>query len=55
MNCKDCIVRQYPPCGDGIPCCQCDREECNGRQPCPKKDEKNLDYEEELLLMEDKE
>lgn len=39
MNCKDCIVRKYPACGKGIPCCQCkdeDKEECCSCQPCPR-------------------
>lgn len=35
--CQNCIVRQYPACGKGIPCCQCKKSSCNGRQPCPKK------------------
>lgn len=51
MNCKECLVRQFPACSDGIPCCQCKLEECNSRQPCPKKQEENLDYEEELMLI----
>ena len=40
MKClgKDCIVRQYPACGLGAPCCKCDIEDCSGRQPCPAKE-----------------
>ena len=50
ITCKDCPVRLYPACGENIPCCQCDLEECNGRQPCPRKEEKSLEYEEEILM-----
>jgi hypothetical protein len=50
ITCKDCPVRLYPACGENIPCCQCDREECNGRQPCPRKEENSLEYEEEILM-----
>lgn len=35
--CPECFVAQYPPCGKGIPCCKCHEEDCNSRQPCPKK------------------
>lgn len=40
ITCKDCLVRLYPSCGEKIPCCQCKLEECNSRQPCPKKEAK---------------
>lgn len=36
--CKNCIVAKYPPCNLGIPCCYCEETECNGRQPCPRKE-----------------
>lgn len=35
-NCADCVLAEYPPCNKGIPCCKCG-DECNSRQPCPKK------------------
>ena len=35
-GCQNCTVKQYPPCDKGVPCCQC-KEQCNSRQPCPKK------------------
>lgn len=40
--CPDCIVAKYPPCDKGIPCCKCEKkqDECNSRQPCPKKEGK---------------
>ena len=38
-SCSTCPVKQYPACSKGIPCCQCKEVHCNGRQPCPKKDE----------------
>lgn len=41
MTCKECPVRQYPACDNGIPCCQCEEEHCNARQPCPRKKENN--------------
>lgn len=41
MNCKECPVRQYPACSIGRPCCQCEEEHCNARQPCPRKKENN--------------
>lgn len=36
VNCKNCTLKQFPTCDKRIPCCQC-KDECNGRQPCPKK------------------
>lgn len=36
--CPDCIVAEFPGCDLDIPCCKCD-EQCNSRQPCPKKGE----------------
>lgn len=37
VSCADCMLRKFPPCDMGIPCCRCDVEECNSRQPCPQK------------------
>lgn len=36
-SCDGCIVKKYPACDLGIPCCQCKDDSCNSRQPCPKK------------------
>lgn len=41
LKCKDCIVRQYPACSKGIPCCCCnaaDKSTCNSKQHCPRKE-----------------
>ena len=34
--CPGCILRRFPPCSDGIPCCKCRQDYCNSRQPCEK-------------------
>ena len=34
--CADCPLISYPPCESSVPCCRCN-EDCNSRQPCPKK------------------
>lgn len=38
--CADCILKQFPPCDKGVPCCKCDELQCNSRQPCQWKDER---------------
>ena len=48
-NCKNCIVRKYPACSMGIPCCQCS-DECNSRQPCPRETDDHDPYRDEDVL-----
>lgn len=38
MTCKECPGNLNPSCSIGIPCCLCNEENCNCRQPCPKKE-----------------
>ena len=34
--CAECMLKEFPPCEKSIPCCKC-KDNCNSRQPCPKK------------------
>lgn len=37
LDMPDCATcKSAPACDLDIPCCKCDNEDCNGRQPCPK-------------------
>ena len=40
ISCPDCPVAKFNACSKGVPCCRCSEESCNGRQPCPKEEEK---------------
>lgn len=41
-NCNNCELKTFPACENGIPCCQCDEQICNSRQPCPHPEENCL-------------
>lgn len=34
-DCNNCELKKFPACANGIPCCRCDNQSCNSRQPCP--------------------
>ena len=34
-NCNECELKKFPACENDIPCCRCDKQNCNSRQPCP--------------------
>lgn len=41
-NFNNCELKTFPACEKGIPCCQCDEQRCNSRQPCPHPEENCL-------------
>lgn len=59
-HCNNCELRTSPGCDLAIPCCKCDDESCNSRQPCPRKEENStvssdIIKEDVPLTMEEKE
>lgn len=34
-DCNNCELKKFPACENDIPCCRCDKQNCNSRQPCP--------------------
>ena len=43
MTCKECPANLVPTCSIGIPCCLCNEENCNSRQPCMKEEDEEKD------------